>query len=118
MHAEATSEKQAMGWHLAGQVAAVMGTHTHVPTADLRVLPDGTAYASDVGMTGGREGIIGFNRDGFMRVFLGGERIPIEPAGSSGGLDAVLIETERESGQAVSVERVFRYWDEPEKLQH
>jgi calcineurin-like phosphoesterase len=53
-----------------------------------------------------------------MRVFLGGERIPIEPAGSSGGLDAVLIETERESGQAVSVERVFRYWDEPEKLQH
>jgi 2',3'-cyclic-nucleotide 2'-phosphodiesterase len=68
-------------------------------------------------MTGGREGIIGFNRDGFMRVFLGGERIPIEPAGSSGGLDAVLIEIEQESGQAVSVERVCRHWDDFRKLQ-
>jgi metallophosphoesterase (TIGR00282 family) len=117
VHAEATSEKQAMGWHLRGRVAAVMGTHTHVPTADLRVLPSGTAYVSDVGMTGGREGIIGFNRDGFMRVFLGGEGTSIEPARGSGGLDAVLIEIQRESGQAVSVERVFRHWDNSGKLE-
>src|SRR3954454_1434135 len=80
VHAEATSEKQAMGWHLAGKVAAVIGTHTHVPTADLRVLPGGTAYVSDVGMTGGKESIIGFNREGFMTVFLGGEGISIGPA--------------------------------------
>jgi metallophosphoesterase (TIGR00282 family) len=117
MHAEATSEKQAMGWHLAGRVAAVMGTHTHVPTTDLRVLPGGTAYVSDVGMTGGREGIIGFNRDGFMRVFLGGEGPSIGPARGSGGLDAVLIEIERESGRAVSAERVFRHWDNSGKLE-
>jgi 2',3'-cyclic-nucleotide 2'-phosphodiesterase len=117
VHAEATSEKQAMGWHLAGKVAAVIGTHTHVPTADLRVLPGGTAYVSDVGMTGGKESIIGFNREGFMRVFLGGEGISIGPARGSGGLDAVLIEIERESGRAVSVERVFRQWDESNELE-
>jgi 2',3'-cyclic-nucleotide 2'-phosphodiesterase len=117
VHAEATSEKQAMGWHLAGRVAAVMGTHTHVPTADVHVLPGGTAYASDVGMTGGRDGIIGFNRDGFMRIFVGGEGISIGPAGGFGALDAVLIEIERGSGQAVSVERVFRRWDDSGKLQ-
>lgn len=117
MHAEATSEKQAMGWHLAGRVAAVMGTHTHVPTADLRVLPGGTAFVSDVGMTGGREGIIGFNRDGFMRVFLGGEGPSIGPAGNPGGLDGVLIEIEREAGRAVSSERVFKQWDDSGKLQ-
>lgn len=112
IHAEATSEKQAMGWHLAGRVAAVMGTHTHVPTADLKVLPGGTAYASDTGMTGGREGVIGFDREGFLGFFLGREGISIEPAQYPAGLDAVLVEVERETGRAVSLGRVFRCWDD------
>ena len=63
MHAEATSEKVAMGWHLDGRVTAVVGTHTHVPTADARVLPGGTAYVTDVGMTGARGGVIGVKRE-------------------------------------------------------
>jgi hypothetical protein len=70
-HAIRSGAEAGKGASPAGNVAAVMGTYTHVPTAGPRVLPGGTAYDSDVGMTGGREGIIGFNRDGFMRVFLG-----------------------------------------------
>jgi 2',3'-cyclic-nucleotide 2'-phosphodiesterase len=68
-HAELTSEKVAMGWHLDGRVAAVLGTHTHVPTADLRVLPGGTAHISDVGMTGSRAGVIGVRREQALRAF-------------------------------------------------
>ncbi len=68
-HAELTSEKVAMGWHLDGRVAAVWGTHTHVPTADARVLPGGTAYVSDVGMTGSRAGVIGANREQVLEAF-------------------------------------------------
>ena len=68
MHAEATSEKVAMGWHLDGRVTAVVGTHTHVPTADARVLPGGTAYITDVGMTGPRGGVIGVKRDQALDV--------------------------------------------------
>jgi metallophosphoesterase (TIGR00282 family) len=68
-HAEVTSEKVAMGWHLDGRVAAVLGTHTHVPTADARVLPGGTAYVSDVGMTGSRAGVIGARRDEVLQAF-------------------------------------------------
>jgi hypothetical protein len=63
MHAEATSEKVALGWHLDGRVTAVLGTHTHVPTADERILPGGTAYITDVGMTGARGGVLGFDRE-------------------------------------------------------
>jgi len=69
-HAEVTSEKVAMGWHLDGRVAAVLGTHTHVPTADARVLPGGTAYITDVGMTGSRAGVIGVKRDQALEAFL------------------------------------------------
>jgi 2',3'-cyclic-nucleotide 2'-phosphodiesterase len=69
-HAEVTSEKVAMGWHLDGRVGAVFGTHTHVPTADGRVLPGGTAYVSDVGMTGSRAGVIGVKRDQALQSFL------------------------------------------------
>ena len=68
-HAEVTSEKVAMGWHLDGRVAAVLGTHTHVPTADARVLPGGTAYISDVGMTGSRDGVIGVKREQALEAF-------------------------------------------------
>jgi 2',3'-cyclic-nucleotide 2'-phosphodiesterase len=69
-HAEVTSEKVAMGWHLDGRVAAVLGTHTHVPTADARILPGGTAYISDVGMTGSREGVIGVKREQALEAFI------------------------------------------------
>ena len=68
MHAEATSEKVAMGWYLDGRVTAVVGTHTHVPTADARVLPGGTAYITDVGMTGARGGVIGVKREQSIAV--------------------------------------------------
>jgi hypothetical protein len=74
MHAEATSEKVAIGWHLDGRVSAVIGTHTHVPTADARILPNGTAYVTDAGMCGLRDGIIGVDREAIMPRFLSGEK--------------------------------------------
>ncbi len=109
LQAEATSEKQGMGWHLDGRVTAVVGTHTHVPTADWRVLPGGTAFISDVGMTGGRDGIIGFARDGFLDRFQGkqAQGWP-RPAGGAGRLDAVLILADPATGRALSIEPVAR----------
>ncbi|MFA6588687.1 MAG: TIGR00282 family metallophosphoesterase [Patescibacteria group bacterium] len=80
MHAEATSEKVALGWHLDGRVVAVIGTHTHVPTADARLLPNGTAYITDVGMTGLRDGIIGVDKAAIMPRFLSGDKKPHEIA--------------------------------------
>jgi metallophosphoesterase (TIGR00282 family) len=90
-HAEATSEKVAMGWHLDGRVTAVVGTHTHVPTADARVLPGGTAYISDVGMTGPRGGVIGVDRDQAVRGFVTHMREPFETSDEDPWLMAVLI---------------------------
>ncbi|HVF00119.1 MAG TPA: TIGR00282 family metallophosphoesterase [Rubrobacteraceae bacterium] len=108
MHAEATSEKQAMGYHLEGKLQALVGTHTHVPTADARVLPGGTAYVSDVGMTGGKESIIGFDKEDFMGLFL--ERGPARIGVSKGPaiLNAVVIEVDVKSRWATSIERVYR----------
>jgi metallophosphoesterase (TIGR00282 family) len=108
MHAEATSEKQAMGYHLGGKLQALVGTHTHVPTADSRVLSGGTAYVSDVGMTGGKESIIGFDREDFMGLFL--DRGPARIGVSKGPAEfnAVIIEAEVESRRATSIERVYR----------
>jgi calcineurin-like phosphoesterase len=98
-----------MGWHLDGRASAVLGTHTHVATADLRVLPGGTAYVSDVGMTGARDGIIGFAREGFLRTMATGERTgPPTPAGPPARLDAVLIEADPDTGRALAIERVVR----------
>lgn len=108
LHAEATSEKQALGWHLDGRAAAALGTHTHVPTADLRLLPGGTAYVSDVGMAGSPDGIIGMDREGFMEVFFRRRRAPVGPAGGPVRVDAVLVEADPRSGRAVGVSRVFR----------
>src|SRR5215216_131642 len=71
VHAEATSEKQAMGYHLEGRLQVLVGTHTHVPTADAQILPGGTAYVTDVGMTGAKESVIGFDREAFLGLFLG-----------------------------------------------
>jgi metallophosphoesterase (TIGR00282 family) len=107
MQAEATSEKQGMGWYLAGRVAAVLGTHTHVPTADLRILPGGTAYVSDVGMSGGRDSVIGFDRERFVTFMLTGESQGTYPATGPLGLDAILIAIDPATGLAVAAERVY-----------
>ncbi len=90
-HAEATSEKVAMGWHLDGRVTAVLGTHTHVPTADARVLPGGTAYVSDVGMTGGRGGVIGAKRDAAVRGFVTHMHQRLEPSEDDPWLNGVVV---------------------------
>ena len=91
MHAEATSEKVAMGWHLDGRVTAMVGTHTHVPTADGRVLPGGTAYITDVGMTGPRGGVIGVDREQAVRGFVTYMREPFETSDDDPWLMGVLI---------------------------
>lgn len=91
MHAEATSEKVGLGWHLDGRVTAVLGTHTHVPTADARVLPAGTAYITDVGMTGPRGGVIGVKRDQAIESMLTQMPIRFETSEEDPWLNAVLI---------------------------
>lgn len=91
-HAEATSEKVAMGWHLDGRVSAVVGTHTHVPTADYRVLPDGTAYISDLGMTGARASVIGMEIDPSVRKFVTHMHQRYEPASGDPWVMGVRIE--------------------------
>jgi 2',3'-cyclic-nucleotide 2'-phosphodiesterase len=108
--AEATSEKQALGYHLAGRAQAVLGTHTHVPTADASVLSGGTAYATDVGMTGCEESIIGFDRDNFLALFLGERRwLPVATRGPV-LLNAVLVDFDVGSRRAVGIEPVRRGW--------
>jgi metallophosphoesterase (TIGR00282 family) len=97
MHAETTSEKMAMGWYLDGRATAVVGTHTHVATADERVLPQGTAYITDVGMTGPHGGVIGMDRNGIITKFLNGLPARFEVASGDVQMNCVLIETE-ESG--------------------
>jgi 2',3'-cyclic-nucleotide 2'-phosphodiesterase len=91
MHAEATSEKVAMGWHLDGRVTAVIGTHTHVPTADARVLPGGTAYITDVGMTGARGGVLGVERRLAVAALVTQMPVRLEPSDDDPWLDAVLV---------------------------
>jgi 2',3'-cyclic-nucleotide 2'-phosphodiesterase len=105
-HAEATSEKQAMGWFLDGQVSAVVGTHTHVPTADARVLPKGTAYVSDVGMTGPFDSIIGMKVEKSLSRFLTGLPSRFEPATDYPRLCAVLIDVDEATKLARSIRRV------------
>src|SRR5256886_5011208 len=91
MHAEATSESQAMGWHLDGRVSAVVGTHRHVQTADERVLPKGTAYITDLGMTGPTDGVIGVDRDLILQRFMYQMPVRFEPANGPGALHGVVI---------------------------
>jgi len=94
MHAETTSEKVAMGWYLDGRVSCVVGTHTHVATADERVLPGGTAYITDVGMTGPHDGVIGMDRGGIIKKFLDGLPARFEVASGDVQMNCVLIETD------------------------
>ena len=106
MHAEATSEAQAMGWHLEGRVAAVVGTHTHVPTLDAKVLPGGTAYVTDIGMTGPYLGVIGMKRESSLSRFLKAKGDRYEVAEGDLQLHGVLVVTE--GRKAVSIERILR----------
>ncbi len=106
MHAEATSEKVAMGWYLDGRVTAVVGTHTHIPTADARVLPGGTAYISDVGMTGPRGGVIGVNRDQAVTSMVTQMPIRFETSTEDPWLNAVVIRADAPA-HATSIEQVL-----------
>ena len=106
MHAEATSEKVAMGWHLDGRVTACVGTHTHVATADARVLPDGTAYVTDVGMTGARGGVIGVRREQALARFLTQVPTRFEPSDIDPWLNAVLIDAD-DAGRATGIRQLL-----------
>jgi 2',3'-cyclic-nucleotide 2'-phosphodiesterase len=106
MHAEATSEKQAMGWHLDGRVSAVLGTHTHVPTADEKLLPAGTAFQTDVGMTGAYESVIGMRPEKILERFLLDTPRPMATARRDVRLCATLMEIDETSGRAVAIRRV------------
>jgi 2',3'-cyclic-nucleotide 2'-phosphodiesterase len=105
-HAEATSEKVAMGWYLDGRVLAILGTHTHVPTADGRVLPNGTAYISDVGMTGARGGVIGVKKEQIIQRFLTQMPVKFETADEDPWVMGCLIDCD-ESGRATSIEQLI-----------
>jgi metallophosphoesterase (TIGR00282 family) len=107
-HCEITSEKNAMGWYLDGRVSAVVGTHTHVPTADARVLPGGTAYISDIGMTGPRDSIIGFKVESVMPRFIRHLPTRFEVGSGPVSLNAVVVEADRASGRATGITQVQR----------
>ncbi len=110
-HAEATSEKQAMGWHLDGRVSAVIGTHTHVQTADERILPGGTAYISDAGMCGVLDSVIGVDKDIATRRIVSGLPARFEvPKGGEVAVQGVVVEVDEGSGRAVGIERVNVVW--------
>jgi metallophosphoesterase (TIGR00282 family) len=107
LHAEATSEKVALGWYLDGRVTAVLGTHTHIPTADERVLPKGTAYITDVGMTGPYESVIGVKKEMIIDRFLHNLPARFEPATGDARLCAVVIENDESTGKAKSIQRIM-----------
>ncbi|SDC44105.1 TIGR00282 family metallophosphoesterase [Shouchella lonarensis] len=106
MHAETTSEKQAMGWYLDGRVTAVVGTHTHVQTADERILPEGTAYLTDVGMTGPRDGILGMDKKAVLHKFLTTLPARFEVAEGRAQLNGVVIDFDDKTGKAKKVMRI------------
>jgi len=108
-HAEATSEKVAMGFYVDGRATALVGTHTHVMTADERLLSNGTAYISDVGMVGAQESVIGMKKEQILKRFITQLPEKFEPADQGAGLfNAVLIKIDEKSGQAISIERIQR----------
>ena len=104
-HAEATSEKQAMGWYLDGRAAAVVGTHTHVPTADERILPGGTAFITDVGMVGGYDSVIGLKKDQAIQRFLTSRPQRFEPGKSGLVFSSVYVEVDTNTKKAISIQR-------------
>jgi metallophosphoesterase (TIGR00282 family) len=105
-HAEATSEKVAMGWHLDGKVTMVIGTHTHVQTADERILPNGTAYMTDAGMTGPHDSIIGMEREPSLARFLTGMPTKYEPASGNPRLNGAVVTADDKTGRATAITRI------------
>ena len=116
MHAEVTSEKIAMGWHLDGQATAVVGTHTHVQTADNRVLPKGTAYLTDAGMTGPHDGVIGVEKEPVIGKFLSGLPARFETATGDPRLNGAIVTADPSTGLATAIERVSLSADDIERL--
>lgn len=112
-HAEATSEKQAMGWYLDGRVSAVVGTHTHVQTADERVLPGGTAYVTDAGMTGPWDGILGMNRDVVIQRFLTNLPARFEVTEGREQCNGVIIDVNNQTGKSELIQRIHINEDKP-----
>ena len=104
-HAEATSEKVTMGWYLNGRVSMVLGTHTHVQTADEKILEKGTAYITDVGMTGPSDAVIGVNRDAILKRFLTGLPVRFTVAKGPCMLNSVIVDVDQKNGKAISIER-------------
>jgi metallophosphoesterase (TIGR00282 family) len=115
-HAEATSEKIAMGWHLDGKATAVVGTHTHVQTADERILPKGTAYLTDVGMTGPHDSIIGVEIQAALGRFLTALPTRFETATENPRLNAVIVDADEQSGRATDIERLSLSADDIQQL--
>jgi len=115
MHCEATSEKQAMGWFLDGKVSCVFGSHTHVPTADHRILPGGTAYVTDIGMTGPYDSVIGIEKEQIIQKFL--DQIPtrFKIAKENPILQAILVDIDPQSGHALSIRRITQKGEEEEE---
>src|SRR5262249_27000858 len=105
-HAEATSEKIAMGWYLDGRASFVVGTHTHVQTNDNRILPGGTAYVTDAGMTGPRDGVLGMEKEGVMRRFLTGLPARFVVAEGKWVLSGVAVEIDESTGKAQNVQLI------------
>jgi len=106
IHAEATSEKISMGWYLDGRVTAVVGTHTHIPTADERVLPGGTAYITDVGMSGPYDSVIGVRKELVVGKFLNNMPVRFEPATGDVRLCAVVVDCDGSTGRTTSIQRL------------
>jgi len=104
-HAELTSEKMAMGWHLDGRVSAMVGTHTHIPTADTRILPNGTAYQTDAGMTGPYQSVIGVDKNIILQKFLTQLPVRMEAARHGAELHSVIVEVDESTGRATAVRR-------------
>jgi metallophosphoesterase (TIGR00282 family) len=113
-HAEATSEKQALGWYLDGRVSAVIGTHTHVPTSDERILTEGTAYLTDVGMVGGYNTVIGIRKDQALNRFLTARPHRFEPGKDGLVFSAVLVDIDAKTGKAIKIKRE---WIAEEKIE-
>ncbi|MEW9667711.1 TIGR00282 family metallophosphoesterase [Ammoniphilus sp. 3BR4] len=112
-HAEATSEKQAMGWFLDGKVSAVVGTHTHVQTGDARILPKGTAYLTDVGMVGPYDSILGMETDAVLKKFLTQLPVRFEVASGRNQLNAVIIDLHKETGKGIKIKPIRIDEDHP-----
>lgn len=108
-HAEATSEKIAFGWYLDGRVSAVLGTHTHVQTADERVLPQGTGYITDVGMTGPRDSVLGVETELVIKKFVSQMPVRFEVANGTAQLNAVLLEIDERTGKTSKIQRIQQY---------